>query len=97
MKKFEGGPPNGYKLLEEGLLDADFQIKGSSTFELPDYSRMITDCSKMAVLNDLLRRLHRDGHRCLIFCQMTKMMDILEDFLIWQKFSYFRMDGSTML
>ena len=28
---------------------------------------------------------------------MTKMMDILEDFLIWQKLSYFRMDGSTML
>jgi len=26
---------------------------------------------------------------------MTKMMDILEDFLIWQKYSYFRMDGST--
>ena len=28
---------------------------------------------------------------------MTKMMDILEDFLIWQKYSYFRMDGSTQL
>jgi chromatin-remodeling ATPase INO80 len=26
---------------------------------------------------------------------MTRMMDILEDFLIWQKYSYFRMDGST--
>ena len=24
-------------------------------------------------------------------------MDILEDFLIWQKYSYFRMDGSTLL
>jgi DNA helicase INO80 len=28
---------------------------------------------------------------------MTKMMDILEDFLIWQKYTYFRMDGSTQL
>ena len=51
----------------------------------------------MTVMNELLCRLHKEGHRCLIFCQMTKMMDILEDFLIWQKFSYFRMDGSTML
>jgi len=47
----------------------------------------------MQVLSKLLERLHRQGHRVLIFCQMTRMMDILEDFLIWQKYSYFRMDG----
>lgn len=51
----------------------------------------------MQVLADLLKRLNAEGHRCLIFCQMTRMMDILEDFLIWMKYSYFRMDGSTLL
>ena len=51
----------------------------------------------MNVLAELMGRLHRGGHRCLVFCQMTRMMDILEDFLIWQKYSYFRMDGSTLL
>jgi len=51
----------------------------------------------MKILAELLQRLHREGHRCLIFCQMTRMMDILEDFLIWQKYSYFRMDGQTQL
>ena len=28
---------------------------------------------------------------------MTKMLDILEDFLIWRKYAYFRMDGSTSI
>lgn len=57
----------------------------------------MTDCAKMKILADLLAKLHKGGHRCLIFCQMTRMMDLLEDFLIWQKYSYFRMDGQTQL
>ena len=96
-RRFECGPPGGYELLEKGLLAENFEERGSCSFSLPDHSRMVTDCSKMIVLAELLQRLHREGHRVLIFCQMTKMMDILEDFLIWQKLSYFRMDGSTML
>ena len=67
-KSFEDGPPNGYSLIDDGILGSNYQIKGSSTFQLPDYSRMITDCSKMNVLSELLLRLHREGHRCLIFC-----------------------------
>lgn len=51
----------------------------------------------MKILADLLEKKHAGGNRCLVFCQMTKMMDILEDFLIWKKYSYFRMDGSTQL
>lgn len=96
-KRFECGPPGGYDLLENGILQSNYEEKSCCTFQLPDYSRLVTDCSKMKVLYDLLQRLHKEGHRCLIFCQMTRMMDILEDFLIWQKYSYFRMDGSTML
>lgn len=28
---------------------------------------------------------------------MTKMLDILEDYLTWKQFTYFRMDGSTAI
>jgi DNA helicase INO80 len=28
---------------------------------------------------------------------MTKMLDILEDYLSWKKYTYFRMDGSTSI
>jgi len=64
--------------------------------EIPKYNRLVTDCAKMKVFADLVMRLHAEKHRCLVFCQMTRMLDILEDFLMWKKMTYFRMDGSTM-
>lgn len=88
---------SGFDLIKEGILKHILRVRSPCTFQLPDYSRLVTDCSKMQVLQDLMKKLHAGGHRCLIFCQMTRMMDILEDFLIWQKYSYFRMDGQTQL
>ena len=37
------------------------------------------------------------GHRVLIFSQMTKMMNILEDYLRYRRYRFFRLDGSTSL
>lgn len=51
----------------------------------------------MRVFADLVMRLHAEKHRCLVFCQMTRMIDILEDFMTWKKMSYFKMDGSTSI
>lgn len=80
-------------ILEKGVIP---QIPGgSSIIKLPCYSRLVTDCAKMKVFADLMTRLQKEGHRVLVFCQMTRMLDILEDYLNWKKFSYFRMDGST--
>ena len=62
------GPPTGYNLLSNGLLASNHELKGSSSFTLPDHSRMVTDCAKMEVLSAMLKRLHAGGHRCLIFC-----------------------------
>ena len=35
------------------------------------------------------------GHRVLIFSQMTRMLDILEDYIISQGYQYCRIDGNT--
>jgi len=35
----------------------------------------------MQVLDRLLRGLKANGHRVLIFSQMTKMLDIIEDYM----------------
>ena len=35
------------------------------------------------------------GHRVLIFSQMTRMLDILEDYCAYRSWSYCRIDGST--
>jgi len=43
----------------------------------------------------LLRRLKSEGHRALIFTQMTKMLDVLESFINLYGYTYMRLDGST--
>ena len=96
-QSYKYGPPTGYPLIEHGILGEVIREKGASILELPNYSRLVTDCAKMRFLDKLLKELFSGKHRVLIFCQMTKMLDILEDFLCWRKYTYFRMDGSTNL
>ena len=56
---------------------------------------LFTSCGKMVLLNKLLRKMFEKGHRVLLFSQMTRMLDILEDFMISQKYAYCRIDGNT--
>ncbi|KAJ3117970.1 hypothetical protein HDU96_004646 [Phlyctochytrium bullatum] len=59
----------------------------------------IVACSgKMLMLERLLPRLFADGHKVLIFSQMTRMLDILEDWFEHIKgWKYCRIDGSVSL
>ncbi|EQC26133.1 hypothetical protein SDRG_16024 [Saprolegnia diclina VS20] len=61
----------------------------------PDKRLVQFDCGKLQQLDRLLRDLKRDGHRCLIFSQMSSMLNILEIFLNIHGHTYFRLDGST--
>eukprot|EP01113_Clastostelium_recurvatum_P048888 TRINITY_DN897_c3_g1_i5.p1 TRINITY_DN897_c3_g1~~TRINITY_DN897_c3_g1_i5.p1 ORF type:complete len:1290 (-),score=442.72 TRINITY_DN897_c3_g1_i5:648-4265(-) len=61
----------------------------------PDKRLLQYDCGKLQCLAELLRRLKREGHRVLIFTQMTRMLDILEGFLNLYGHTYLRLDGST--
>nr|CCA22986.1 hypothetical protein SELMODRAFT_450747 [Albugo laibachii Nc14] len=61
----------------------------------PDKKLVQFDCGKLQELAVLLCRLRREGHRCLIFTQMTSMLNILEQFLNLHGHTYFRLDGST--
>jgi SWI/SNF-related matrix-associated actin-dependent regulator of chromatin subfamily A member 5 len=47
------------------------------------------------LLDKLLPKLKREGHKVLIFSQMTTMLDILEDFLTSQGYAFCRIDGNT--
>lgn len=51
----------------------------------------------MIVLDKLLTKMKAQGHRVLIFSQFSRMLDILEDYLIWRGHDYCRLDGSTSL
>jgi len=50
---------------------------------------------KLQVLDILLQRLKTEGHRVLVFTQMTKMLNILESFLNYHGHRYLRLDGTT--
>lgn len=58
---------------------------------------MITDSGKMAVLDKLLAQLKREGHRVLLYSQMTRMIDILEEFMSYRRHKYIRLDGSSRI
>merc|ERR1719381_166898 len=55
---------------------------------------MIDICGKLAVLHQMLTKLNEKGHKTLIFSQMTKMLDILGDYLNLKKIKFCRLDGS---
>ncbi|XP_054803873.1 protein PHOTOPERIOD-INDEPENDENT EARLY FLOWERING 1 isoform X2 [Prosopis cineraria] len=61
----------------------------------PDRRLIQFDCGKLQELARLLRKLKSEGHRALIFTQMTKMLDILEAFINLYGYTYMRLDGST--
>ncbi|KAK0724992.1 SNF2 family N-terminal domain-containing protein [Lasiosphaeris hirsuta] len=65
------------------------------SIQFPDKRLLQYDCGKLQALDKLLRKLQAGGHRALIFTQMTKVLDILEQFLNIHGHKYLRLDGST--
>ena len=39
---------------------------------------------KFELLDRMLPKFKETGHRCLLFCQMTQLMTIMEDYLQWR-------------
>ncbi|OLL24079.1 ISWI chromatin-remodeling complex ATPase ISW2 [Neolecta irregularis DAH-3] len=56
---------------------------------------LVDNAAKMVVLDKLLRRMKAQGSRILIFSQMSRVLDILEDFCIFRGHNYCRIDGNT--
>mmetsp|Transcript_24578 Transcript_24578/g.50608 ORF Transcript_24578/g.50608 Transcript_24578/m.50608 type:complete len:1255 (-) Transcript_24578:97-3861(-) len=56
---------------------------------------LVENCGKMVLLDKLLVRLKERGHRVLLFTQMTRILDILEDYMHMRGFQYCRIDGNT--
>ena len=65
--------------------------------KVPSMRRFVTDSGKLAKLDQLLRQLKDGGHRVLLYFQMTKMIDLMEEYLTYRNYKYLRLDGSTKL
>ena len=70
-------------------------ILNRSHLLFPDRKSIEHDCGKLRKLSILLSDLKKNGHKCVIFTQMAKMLDILESFMNIHGHSYLRLDGST--
>uniref|UniRef100_A0A8C4QRL6 SWI/SNF related BAF chromatin remodeling complex subunit ATPase 2 n=1 Tax=Eptatretus burgeri TaxID=7764 RepID=A0A8C4QRL6_EPTBU len=60
--------------------------------EVPDLYRT---SGKFELLDRILPKLRSTNHRVLLFCQMTTLMTIMEDYFAFRNFRYLRLDGTT--
>ncbi|EDO48474.1 predicted protein [Nematostella vectensis] len=80
-----------------GGLEATQPSKGWSFVQMPNRNSVISDSGKLTVLDGLLTKLKLQGHRVLIYSQMTRMIDILEEYMTFRKHKYMRLDGSSKI
>ncbi|KAG1824365.1 SNF2 family N-terminal domain-containing protein [Suillus subaureus] len=78
---------------DNGLHHASVKLQ----IAFPDPSLLQYDCGKLQELSRLLRQRKLEGHRVLIFTQMTRILDILEIFLNFHGYLYLRLDGATKI
>lgn len=72
------------------------QIPGPK-MRVPEAKSLVYDSAKLARLDSLLQELKAGDHRVLIYFQMTRMMDLMEEYLIYRQYKYLRLDGSSKL
>ncbi len=49
------------------------------------FQAMVQSCGKLVLIDKLLPKLKAGNHKVLIFSQMIRVLDILEDYLITKK------------
>ncbi|KDO30724.1 hypothetical protein SPRG_04626 [Saprolegnia parasitica CBS 223.65] len=62
--------------------------------EAQRYEMLVKCCGKMVLLDKLLPRLKEGGHKVLIFSQMVRVLDLLEDYIRTSGHLYERLDGN---
>ncbi|XP_043673996.1 lymphoid-specific helicase-like isoform X2 [Vespula pensylvanica] len=58
---------------------------------------IIKSSGKLLVLDAMLSKLKKQGHKVLLFSTMTKLLNIIEDYLSLRNYKYVRLDGSSKL
>jgi len=83
-----------FRDVDAGILK-HLQTRGEDVADMSQSVDFWRSCGKFELLNRILTKLEATGHRMLIFCQMTELMLVLEDFMISRGTQYLRLDGST--
>ena len=77
-----------FQSLEEALTE------GSNT-GFVNGPQLYRTSGKFELLDRILPKFKQTNHRILLFCQMTSLMTVLEDFFAYRGYTYLRLDGST--
>ena len=75
--------------------NAEDRIVGDKTSSQEIFKGLVTSSGKLMLLDGLLKKLQKDGHRVLIFSQMVKMLDILQDYMKYRGYQFQRLDGTV--
>jgi hypothetical protein len=57
--------------------------------------QLVKSSGKMVLMEKLLQKLFHGGHKVLVFSQMVRVLDLLEELLKLKRYKYERLDGST--
>lgn len=74
--------------------NAEARIVGDKTGHEDVFKALVTSSGKLMLLDGLLKKLQKNGHRVLIFSQMVKMLDILQDYMKYRGYQFQRLDGT---
>ncbi|KAJ3201898.1 putative DNA helicase ino80 [Clydaea vesicula] len=88
------------KIQQENLFSSELRklfFFGNSTLINQTITSLITQSGKIQVLEKMLPLLKAENHRILMYFQMTKMIDLMEEYLTFRKYSYLRLDGSVQI
>ncbi|TNN60402.1 Chromodomain-helicase-DNA-binding protein 7 [Liparis tanakae] len=79
----------------EEKIAEDFRDSHGGRADMPDMAlqAMVQAAGKLVLIDKLLPKLKAGGHRVLVFSQMVRCLDILEDYLIQKRYPYERIDG----
>lgn len=77
--------------------DHPYLFNGVEPQPFKDGEHIINVSGKMVVLDKLITRIKAINEKVLVFCQMTSMLNIIEDYLRYREHMYCRIDGSTDL
>uniref|UniRef100_A0A673LK93 Chromodomain-helicase-DNA-binding protein 6-like n=1 Tax=Sinocyclocheilus rhinocerous TaxID=307959 RepID=A0A673LK93_9TELE len=77
---------------EEKILESFKKTYSSDAIDF-QLQAMIQAAGKLVLIDKLLPKLLAGGHKVLVFSQMVRCLDILEDYLIQRRYTYERIDG----
>jgi len=68
------------QILEDFRLTVHHAMESDKMFQT-----MVQSSGKLVLIDKLLPKLKADGHKVLIFSQMIRVLDIIEDYIIHKK------------